>query len=101
MKDRMNDKKPLHAMVPVSQKVYALQHLETSEFICLRQGGREHLACFTDGDTATQFRAELGLIEYVDIVRMRLSEAPFQHFWLDGETISRAVLLDQPAKQAR
>ncbi len=88
-------------MVATSQKVYALQHIETGEYICLRQGGREYLACFTDGDTTMQFRVELGLVEHVDLVRMRLSDAPFNNFWLDGETIGRAVLLDETAKQPR
>lgn len=101
MKDRMNAKKRLHAMVSVSQQVYALKHIETGEYICLRQGGRQYLACFTDGDTVLQFRTELGLVDYLDAVRMRLSEAPFDNFWLDGETLSRAVLIDETAQKAR
>jgi hypothetical protein len=84
-------------MVDVSQRVHALQHIETSEFICLRQGGKEYLACFTDGDSAYQFRDELGLLEYVDIASLRLGDAPFDNFWLDGEMLGRGVLTDHQA----
>jgi hypothetical protein len=67
------------------QNVYALRHLETREYICLRHDKREYLAAFSDGDTAFQFREELGMVEHVDIITMRLSEAPFDQFWLDGK----------------
>ncbi len=67
------------------QNVFALRHLETREFICLRHDKREYLAAFSDGDTAFQFREELGLLEHVNIVTMRLGDAPFDQFWLDGE----------------
>ena len=67
------------------RNVYALRHLETKEYICLRHDKREYLAAFSDGDTAFQFRQELGLLEHVDIVTMRLGDAPFDQFWLDGE----------------
>ena len=70
------------------QTIHALRHIETGEFICLRHESREFLASFTDGDTAFQFREELGLLEHVDIVRMRLGEAPFEQFWLDGKMVS-------------
>jgi len=70
-----------------TQTIHALRHIETGEYICLRHDGREHLASFTDGDSAFQFRGELGLLEHVDIVRMRLGEAPFDQFWLDGEMV--------------
>jgi hypothetical protein len=85
------------AMVDVSQRVHTLKHIETGEYICLRQEGREYLACFSDGDTAYQFREELGLLEHVDIAAMRLGDAPFDHFWLDGEMIGRSVLTDHAA----
>jgi len=84
-------------MADVSQRVYALQHIETGEYICLRQNDKEYLACFTDGDSAYQFRDELGLLEYVDIACMRLGDAPFDNFWMDGEMISRGVLTDRQA----
>lgn len=84
-------------MVDVSQRVHALRHLETGEYICLRQEGREYLACFTDGDTALQFRDELGLLEHVDITNMLIGDAPFDHFWLDGEMIGRSVLTGHPS----
>ena len=71
--------------VDVSQNIFALRHIESGEYICLRHEGAEYLACFTDGDTAFQFREELNLLEYVDITSMRLGSAPFDRFWLDGE----------------
>ena len=87
-------------MADVSQNVYALQHIETAEYVCLRQNGREYLACFTDGDSAYQFRGELDLLEYVDISGLRLGDAPFDYFWLDGEMIGRGVLTQrQPARR--
>jgi hypothetical protein len=71
--------------VDASLTIFALRHIETGEFICLRHEGAEYLACFTDCDTALQFREELNLLEHVDIASMRLGSAPFDHFWLDGE----------------
>ena len=74
--------------VDPSWTIYALRHIESGEFICLRHEGNEHLACFTDGDTAIQFRDDLGILEHVDIVAMPLGKAPFDHFWLDGDMIA-------------
>ena len=87
-------------MVDSFQKVHVLRHIETSEYICLRHEGSEYMACFTDGDTAYQFREELGLLEHVDIVSLRIGDAPFDHFWLDGEMIGRSVLSDNTANAA-
>jgi hypothetical protein len=80
----MNDIYQETWLVP-DQPIFALRHLETGEFICLRHDMREFLAAFSDGDTAIQFREELGLLEHVDIVNLRLGDAPFDQFWLDGE----------------
>ena len=77
--------------VDVSQGIYALRHLETGEYICLRHEGNEYLASFTDGDTAIEFRDELGILEHVDIVAMPLGEAPFDHFWLDGDMVDHPL----------
>jgi hypothetical protein len=85
-------------MVDVSRRVHTLRHIETGEYICLRQDGKEYMACFSDGDTAMQFRDELGLLEHVDVASMRIGEAPFDHFWLDGEMIGRSVLTDNAAR---
>ncbi len=79
-------------MASAMQVVHALKHIETGEFICLRHEEREFMACFSDGDSAMQFREELGLIEHVDIKTMRLGDAPFDHFWLNNEMIGRSVL---------
>lgn len=75
----------------LNQRVYTLRHIETGEFICLRQDGKEHLACFSDGDSALQFRAELGLLEHVDISSERLGDTPFDRFWLNGQMTGRAA----------
>ena len=85
-------KHKLKPLVDISQRIYTLRHMETGEFICIRQQQTEYLACFSDGDTAGQFREDVGLIEHVDIVPMRLSDAPFDHYWLDGEMLGRHVL---------
>lgn len=73
--------------IDVNQKIYALQHLETQEFICLLQEGTDYLACFSDGDTALEFRTALGLQEHVDISSTCIEKSPFTHFWLDGKNI--------------
>jgi len=72
----------------INQRIYALQHLENGEYICLLQDGIDYLACFSDGDTALEFRASLGLQEHVDLCPMTLQRSPFQHFWLDGENVA-------------
>ena len=68
--------------------VFALQHLDSGEFICLLQEGIDYLACFSDGDSALEFRALLGLQEHVDLAATPLDRSPFSHFWLDGESVT-------------
>jgi len=70
-----------------TQRVYALQHLETGEFICLLQDGVDYLACFTDCDTALEFRSALGLQEHVRLYTSLIDKCPFTHFWLDGHNV--------------
>jgi len=89
------------AMASATQVVHALKHIETGEYICLRHDGREFMACFSDGDTAMQFRAELGLIEHVDIAAMRLGDAPFDNFWLNSEMIGRSVFTEAATSNPR
>ncbi len=76
--------------IDITQRVYALQHLDSGEFICLLQEGTDYLACFSDGDSALEFRALLGLQEHVDLAPMTLDRSPFSHFWLDGESVNVA-----------
>ncbi len=76
--------------IDVNKRIYALQHIENGEFICLLQDGDDYLACFSDGDTALQFRADLGLQEHVDLTRTTMGSSPFHHFWLDGENLETA-----------
>lgn len=77
--------------VDLSRTIYALRHIESGEFICLRHEENEYLASFTDGDTAIQFRDELGILEHVDVVSMPLGKAPFDHFWLDGDMVAHPL----------
>ena len=70
-----------------TRRIYALQHLNSGEFICLLQEGVDYLACFSDGDTAMEFRSALGLQEHVDIYVAPLARCPFTHFWLDGHNV--------------
>lgn len=81
-----------HHRTDFQQTVYTLRHIETGEYVCLRQSGDEYLAAFTDGDSAIRFRAELHLIEFVDISPMRLGSVPFDHYYLDGELTTRSLL---------
>jgi hypothetical protein len=73
--------------INTQQRVFALRHLESHEFICLLQEGKDYLACFSDGDTALEFRAALGLQEHTDLFCTTINHSPFQHFWLDGENV--------------
>lgn len=73
--------------VNTHQRIYALRHLDTNEFICLLQEGTDYLACFSDGDTALEFRTSLGLQEHVDLHCTAIDRSPFKHFWLDGENV--------------
>lgn len=82
-----------------AQNIFALRHLVTGEFICLRHEANEHLACFTDADSAFQFREELGLLEHVSIVPMFLGQTPFDHFWLDGQMIAQPLLINGAARR--
>lgn len=68
-----------------SQRIFALRHLDSGEFICLLQDGEDYLASFSDGDSALEFRAALGLQEHVDLVSTTAGQSPFRCFWLDGE----------------
>jgi len=77
----------MESTVVGTERVYALQHLESGEFICLLQDGVDYLACFSDGDTALEFRSALGLQEHVEIRASRLEECPFTHFWLNGQNV--------------
>ena len=84
-----------HSLARVTQKVFALRHIETGEYICLRQNGREYVACFSEGDAAFQLRDELGLRDHVDVFGAQLGELPFDHYWMDGEMIGKAVLAEE------
>jgi len=74
--------------VNTQQHVYALQHIDSGEYICLLQEGINYLACFSDGDSALEFRSLLGLQEHVDLCSTTMDRSPFSHFWLDGESVN-------------
>lgn len=74
--------------VNIQQHVYALQHIDSGEYICLLQEGVDYLACFSDGDSALEFRSLLGLQEHVDLCSTTMDRSPFSHFWLDGESVN-------------
>lgn len=77
-------------VLDTTQRVFALQHIDSGEFICLLQEGTDYLACFSDGDSALEFRSLLGLQEHVDLCATSLDRSPFAHFWLDGESVTIA-----------
>jgi hypothetical protein len=91
-------KYPGKEMAETTTPVHVLRHIDTGEYVCLSQSGREYLAAFTDGDSAFQFRAELGMIEFVDVARILLGDAPFEQFWLDGQLIGRGMLRDSRSR---
>jgi hypothetical protein len=76
-----------------ARTIFVLQHLETSEFVCLRQDGRENLAAFSNRAAAAHFRDDLGLVEFVEIRVIAVDDAPFEMIWLDGEMIARDLLI--------
>lgn len=71
----------------LDQKVFVLKHIETQEFICLFQENKDYLACFTNPDSAHEFRSSLGLIEYVDVKCMTIDSVPFKQVWVDGVNV--------------
>ena len=79
-------------MIDMTRIVYTLRHLETGEYVCLRQEGEEYLAVFSSDDSALRFRSELHLVEFVDTAALRLSSLPFQRYYLDGELLTRPAL---------
>ena len=74
-------------MINANMRVYALQHLETKKYICLLQNGKDYLACFSNGDSAIDFRESLNMREHVDLSVITIEKAPFNYFYLDGENI--------------
>lgn len=71
----------------LDQPLYALQHIDTQEYVCMLHNNIDHLVCFTDGDSALQFRADLNLHEYVDMVVTTVNKSPFNSFWLNGQAM--------------
>jgi hypothetical protein len=69
--------------------VFVLKHLESGEYVSLKHGEQYYLAAFTDGDSATTFRADLGQVEHATVVSLRLADIPADYFWLDGEMLHR------------
>lgn len=80
-------------MPDLSRVVYTLRHIETGEYVCLRQEGEEYLAAFSEDSAARAFRSELQLVEFVDVISVRLGHVPFDHYYLDGELTTRAALV--------
>jgi hypothetical protein len=79
-------------MATTTTRAHVLRHIDTGEFVCLQQESHDYLAAFTDGDSAIQFREEIGMTEFVDVCAIRLGDAPFERFWLDGQLIGKGVL---------
>lgn len=72
--------------------MFVLRHIETDEYVCLRQDELEYLAAFSEVDAAREFRDQLQLTEFVDVVGTRLNQVPFDYFYLDGEMLPLADL---------
>jgi hypothetical protein len=82
--------KPLPSL---KMPVFVLRHLESGEYICLQHTQNNYLAAFTDGDSATTFRSDLGQIEHAEIISLRLEDVPTDYFWLDGEMLNRQTFI--------
>jgi hypothetical protein len=74
-------------MVQPEQLVYALEHIETREFICVLHEDRDYLVCFTEESDAEEMRGALGLSDHCDITARAVNEYPIRQLWLDGEFI--------------
>jgi hypothetical protein len=73
--------------INVTDTIGALKHIESGEYVCLLDDGIDYLCCFSDGDTALEFRASLKLQEHVDLHTTSMQKSPFTHFWFDGEYV--------------
>ena len=72
--------------------VYALRPIDGPGYVCVTRSAGEHVVVFSDGAAAMEWRDRQGLRDWVDIVAVRLSSAPFDHFWWDGVAFSRPRL---------
>jgi hypothetical protein len=71
----------------VRREIYALQHIETGDFICFIKDGLDYLACFSDAHTAREARTVLGLDEHVDVFPVSSEAAARTRLWLDFECV--------------
>lgn len=71
--------------INLDQPIYALQHIETKQYVCILVDGIDYLVCFTCGDGAISFMEDMRMREHVDLYVTTLNECEFNHFWLDGE----------------
>ena len=86
-------KLPTKPLPSLDTAVFALRHLESSEYICLQHERNNYIALFTDPDAALSFRTDLGQIEHADIISVCLEEIPTDYFWLDGEMLHRSTFV--------
>ena len=84
-----------HNLAVLLRLVYTLRHIETGEFVCLREGGRDYPVVFTEGASARCFCGTLRLVEFVDISPIRLGSVPFECYYLDGKITSRTRLSEE------
>lgn len=75
-----------------ARRYYALQHIETGDFICFMKDGRDYLACFSNQDTAREARLVLGLDDHVDVFSVPTDAAHQTRLWLDFECVEAGAL---------
>lgn len=67
--------------------VFVLRHLESQQYICAMHEGEDYVIGFSNGDTAFQFRAELGQQEYAEICSVLVKDFPTRKFWFDSQFV--------------
>lgn len=72
--------------------VYALRPIDKAGYVCLNRSGLEHVVVFSESASAMEWRERRGLRDWVDVVNVQLSSAPFDHFWWDGVAFSHPYL---------
>lgn len=72
--------------------VYALRPIDKPGYVCLNRTGLEHVVVFSESGSAMEWRERRGLRDWVDVVTVQLSSAPFEHFWWDGVAFSHPCI---------
>lgn len=56
-------------------------------YLSALHNGLDYVICFTDRDSAVDFRSELGAIEFCEIVQSPIKRFGYGRMWLDGKFV--------------